>query len=301
LPPRRPHAPPWVERPFDAPVGSRWIIQSDETSEDNRDGRVQTSVMKTTSELTIDQKIADGFRVTFVVRNAAYEGEARTAALVGPMTKALENLVVHATTGPNGMPLRVENLDEILATARAAIDRSAAALADTPEMAATLRKLATAMLIVDEKRAPKIYLATLAILALGQNSGLRPGETRRDADEAVSPFGGAPIKSNAMLRIDRADPATGNVRLIRTRAFDPDAIKELLRRVAQIGGDAGADTQRLDDFMKQFTMALDGRTEIDVEDGMTRTVREEDTATANVPGHVIVKHGHKLLTVTRAP
>jgi len=292
----------WVERPFDPPAGSRWIIQSDETSEDNRDGHVQTSVMKETSELTIDQKIADGFRVTFVVRNAAYEGDARTAALIGPITRAIENLVVHATTGPNGMPLRVENLDEVLAASRAAIDRLTAPLASTPEVAATLRKMATAMLIVDDKRAPKIYLATVATLALGQNTGLRPGETRRDADEAANPFGGAPIKSDTMLRIDRADPATGNVRLIRTRAFDSDAIREFLGRLAQqTGGGDGKDTQKLDNFLKQFTMALDSRTEIDVEDGMTRAVRQEDTATASVPGHSIVKHGHKLMTVTRAP
>ncbi len=291
----------WVERSFDPPAGSRWIIQSDETSEDNRDGHVQTSVMKETSELTIEQKIADGFRITFVVRNAAYEGDARTAALVGPITRALENLVVHATTGPNGMPLRVENLDEVLAASRAAIDRLTASLASTPEVAATLRKMATAMLIADDKRAPKIYLATLATLALGQNTGLRPGETRRGADEAANLFGGAPIKSNTMLRIDRADPATGNVRLIRTRAFDSDAINEFLSRLAQQTSGGGKDTQELDNFLKQFTMALDSRTEIDVEDGMTRTVHQEDTATASVPGHSIVKHGHKLMTVTRAP
>jgi hypothetical protein len=292
----------WVERSFDPPTGSRWIIQSDETSEDNRDGHVQTSVMKETSELTIEQKIADGFRITFVVRNAAYEGDARTAALIGPITRALENLVVHATAGPNGMPLRVENLDEVLAASRAAIDRLTVPLASTPEVVATLRKMATAMLIADDKRAPKIYLATLATLALGQNTGLRPGETRRAADEAGNPFGGAPIKSNTMLRIDRADPATGNVRLIRTRAFDSDAIKEFLSRLAQqtSGGD-GKDPQKLDNFLKQFTMTLDSRTEIDVEDGMTRAVRQEDTATASVPGHNIVKHGHKLMTVTRAP
>lgn len=228
----------WVERPFDPPVGSRWIIQSEGTSEDNRDGHVQRSVTKETSELTIEQKIADGFRITFVVRNAVYEGDARTAALMGPMTRVLENLVVHATTGPNGMPMRVENLDEVLAASRAAIDRLTAPLASTPEEAATLRKMATAMLIADDERAPKIYLATLATLALGQNTGLRPGETRH-ADEAINPFGGAPIKSNTTLRIDRADPATGNVRLIRTRAFDSDAMKEFLSRLAQqmSGGD----------------------------------------------------------------
>jgi hypothetical protein len=291
----------WVERPFDPPTGTRWIIQSNETSDDTRDGHAQTSVMTETSELTIEQKIADGFRVTFVVRNATYEGDARTAALIGPMTRALENLVVHATTGLNGMPLRVENLDEVLTAVRTAIDNLTAPFSGKPQETATLRKMATAMLIADDSRAPKIYLATLVTLALGQNTGLRPGETRRDADEAVNPFSGAPIKSNTMLRIDRADPATGNVHLIRTRAFDSDAIKEFLSRLAQqFGGGDGKDTN-LDNFMKQFSMTLDSRTEIDVEDGMTRAVRQEDTATASTPGHSIVKHGHKVITVTQAP
>jgi hypothetical protein len=287
----------WVERLFDPPPGSRWIIQSDETSEVDMEGRVQTSVTKETSELTIEQKIADGFRVTYVVRNAVYESDERTAALLGPITKMLQNLVVRATTGLNGMPLRVENLDEVLAALRTGIDR--AVLASKPEVAETLRQMATGMLIADDKRAPKIYLATLATLALGQNTGLRPGETRRDADDVANPVVDAPIKSNTLLRIDRADPATGNVRLIRTRAFDPDAIEEVLSKVARLGG--GKDPQWLDNFRKQFTIAIDSRTEIDVEEGMTRAVRTEDTATNSVPGHRMVKHAHRQITVTRAP
>jgi hypothetical protein len=294
----------WVERPFDPPAGSRWVIQSDETSEQTRDGRVQTSVTKMTSELTIEQKTAEGFRVTFVVRDTVYEGDARTAALVGPMTKALENLVVHATTDPNGVPLRIENFDEVQAAARKAIDRLTAPAVGTPELAATLRQMATAMLIVDAKQAPKIYLATLATLALGQNTGLRPGETRRVVDEVANPFSGAPIKSSTILSIDRADPATGNVRLIRTRALDAEAIREFLGRLAQrlgeVSGD-GKNSHMSDDFLKQFTMTLDSRTEIDVEDGMTRAIREEDTAKTIVPGHSIVTHAHKLVAVSRAP
>jgi hypothetical protein len=291
----------WVERPFDPPTGSRWIIQSNETTEENRDGRVQTSAMTMTSELTIEQKIADGFRITYVVRNAAYEGDARTAALIGPVTKTLESLVVHATTAPNGMPLRVENLEEVQATARTAIDNLTAALASKPEEAAILRQIATRMLISDDKQAPTVYLASLATLALGQNTGLRPGETRRNDDDVANPFSGAPIKSNTMLRIDSADPVTGNVRYIRTRTFDSDAIKEFLSRLAQQLGRVSQDAQRFDNLMKQFTMTLDSRTEMDVEEGMTCALRQEDTATAGTPGHSIVKHGHKLMTVTRAP
>lgn len=131
----------WVERPFDPPVGSRWIIQSNDTTEDDRDGHSQTSVTTMTSELTIEQKTADGFRVTYVVRNATYEGDARTAALVEPMTKALENVVVHGVTAPNGMPLRLENLAEVQTAARTAIDNLTAALADKPQVAGLPRRM----------------------------------------------------------------------------------------------------------------------------------------------------------------
>jgi hypothetical protein len=34
---------------------------------------------------------------------------------------------------------------------------------------------------------------------------------------------------------------------------------------------------------------------------MTRAVRQEETTTASVPGHGMLKHQHKLLTVTQAP
>jgi len=289
----------WIERPYDPPAGSRWIIQSDETTEDNRDGHVQTSVVKMTSELTVEQKIADGFRVTYVVRTVVYQGDAATAALMGPVTRALENLVVHATTGQNGMPLRLENLDEILAAARTAVDRLAAPWAGKPQVAALVRQLATGMLIADEKRAPKIYLPEVPILALGQNTGLRLGETRRYADEVANPLGGAPIKSDMTLRIDRADPASGDVRLIRTRAFDPDAIKEFAGKLAKrVGGD---DAGKLEEVVKTLTLTFDSRAEIDVEQGMTRAVRQEETTTVDVPGHRMIKHARKLVTVTPAP
>ena len=282
----------WVERPFDPPAGSHWIIQTNETTEENRDGRVQTSVATTTSELTIEQKISDGFRITYVVRHAAYEGDdARNAALIGPVTKTLENLVVHAVTAPNGMPLRIENLEDVHATAHAAIDNLTAPLASK----------ATGMLLADAKRAPAIYLASLAALAIGQNTGLRPGETRNSDDAAPSPFGGAEIRSHTSLHIDSADPATRKVRYIRMRTFDSDAINEFLNKLAQqLAGADSSHSRPIDNTMKQFTMTLDSHTEIEVEDGITRTLRQDDTATAGTPGRSIVKHGHKLIQVTPA-
>jgi hypothetical protein len=288
----------WVERPFDPPAGSRWIIQLDTTTEEERDGRLQKTARSMTAELNVEQKLADGFRITYVVRKAAYEGDARTAGLVEPLNKLFENLVVRATTSANGTPLHIDNLDEVAATAQAAIDRLAAAAASKVE-ADTLRKLAKQMLLADEGQAPKIYLSSLATLALGQNTGLHPGETRRAVDEAHIPFGGAPIKSNTTLAIDNADPATGKVRFVRTAEYDPDSIREFFSALARRLG--ASDGRTLDEVLSQLALAFDSRAEIDVDDGMTRSFRQDDSATATFEGRTTIKRAHKLLTVTPAP
>jgi hypothetical protein len=289
----------WIERPYDPPVGSHWRIRLDTSTEENRDGRAQKTARAMTSELTIEEKLTDGFRVTFVVRKADYQGDQRTAALVEPLNKLFENLVVRGTTGANGTPLHVDNLGEMEATAHAAIDRLAAAL---PSQAAAdvLRRLANQMLVVDEKQAAKIYLSSLATLALGQNTGLHPGETRHEIGDAPNPFGGAPIKSNTTFAIDSADPTTGKVHFVRTAAFDPEAIRDFLSNLAQrLGGGDGS--QKLDDLLSQFAITLDSRTDIEVEDGMTRSIRQDDAATATFRGQTTVKRAHKLMTVAPAP
>jgi hypothetical protein len=289
----------WVERPFDPPTGSRWIIQSDVTTENNRNGRLQTIVVKTTSELTFEQKIADGFRISYVLRSAALESDAETTALLGPPSKAFENVVIHATTGPNGMPLRVENLDEVLAVAQKMIDGLSGAFSDKPEVAGAMRQMFTGMLIADDSRAPRFYLGDLALLALGQNTGLQQGEIRRSIEETPNPFGsGAPIKSSTTLRIDSADPGIGNVRLLSTHALDPDAIKEVMRAMYK---QAGAPQQVIDRVIEQTTFIFDSRTEIDVEEGITRAVRHDEKTTINAADRRTIKHQRKLVTVTRAP
>jgi hypothetical protein len=52
--------------------------------------------------------------------------------------------------------------------------------------------------------------------------------------------------------------------------------------------------------MTHTTMVLDSRTEMEVEGGMTRVVRQEDTATGTMLSRSFVRHSHKVMTVTRA-
>jgi hypothetical protein len=292
----------WVEHPYNPPIGSRWLIQAKQTSENDIGGRAQTSSIATKSELTVEQKLADGFRVTYVTRNTEYQGDARTAAIVGSTAGALDNVAIRGTLSLKGAPLRVENLDEVLAAARKAIDRFTAALAGNPQVAGMAGKMMARMLIADAEHAPRIYLASLLLLAAGQNTGLHPGKTQSGIEEIANPLNGEPIRSNTTLQIDSADPATGNVHYVLTRAFDPDAMKALAGSIAlQIGSDDSKLSQKLGDLMKQISLTLDSRTKFGVEQGMTREISEEDTATTAVLGQKVVKHVHKQLTVAPAP
>jgi len=178
------------------------------------------------------------------------------------------------------------------------VDRLIAPWADKPAVAEAVRQMATGILIADEQRATRIYLGELPLLALGQNTGLQPGETRRSEEETPNPLGPA-VKSTTTLRIERADAGTGNVRLVRTRTFDENAIKEFMNSVVKQG--CGAGVQQFESAMQQLALAFDSRAEIDVECGMTRAVREDETTTANLPGHSTVKHQHKVVTVKAAP
>lgn len=292
----------WTERPYDPPVGSRWLIEAKQSNESDAAGRTQASDTTAKSELAVEQKLADGFRVTYVTRDSTFVGDARAAAIVGPAAKALDNIVIRATLAANGLPLRIENLDELLTAAHAAIDHFTASLGDNPQVTAVAGKLMTGMLIANADRAPQIYLSSLVLLAAGQNTGLLSGETRNSVEDAPNPLTGAAIKSNTSLRIDSADASGGNVHYVRTRTYDPEAMKALLGNVLQqMGVDPdNAASQNLADLFKQMSLALESHTEFDVEQGITRSVKEDDAATTTILGQKIVKHVHKQLTVTPA-
>ena len=50
-----------VERPYDPPVGSRWILETEVNSEDIRPAGTRTEQIRTRSELTIEQRHRTAF------------------------------------------------------------------------------------------------------------------------------------------------------------------------------------------------------------------------------------------------
>src|SRR5207244_4151808 len=123
-----------VERPYDAQVGSKWIIESETRSADTRPDGPRSSVTKIHAELTIDAKTPEGFRITYVNRGASIEGNDPTAPMLRSAMKALENVPIRATTDLAGKPVRVDNLDEAKAALRNMVDSLTAPFQDKPQV-----------------------------------------------------------------------------------------------------------------------------------------------------------------------
>ena len=101
-----------AEQVYNPPAGSRWMVETEARGEEIRPDGTATSLIRTRAELTIEQKTADGFRISWVQREATVEGNARSVPLRRAYMKVLENVVIRASTDPSGKPLHVDNLDE---------------------------------------------------------------------------------------------------------------------------------------------------------------------------------------------
>jgi hypothetical protein len=164
-----------VERPYNPPVGSRWIIETEINTDDVRPDGPQTSLIKTRAELTIDQKISDGFRITYVNRGASAEGNSRMVPLVRASVKALENVAIRATTDLSGKPVRVDNLDEAKAAMRNMLGTLTAPFQDRPQLVAVLTQMVTGLIEVDAVKAAAAYIDDVPALAKAQATGMKRG------------------------------------------------------------------------------------------------------------------------------
>jgi DNA-binding FadR family transcriptional regulator len=293
----------WVERPYNPPIGSRWIVETKSSSEEIRQAGPRTLTVNARAELTIDGKTADGFRISYVSREFDVGGNSPNAELYRRMTDVMKGIVIRAQTDASGKPVRLENLEEVRTAMREIIARLKANFADKPALADAIEKVMTSMVMVDEKQAPELYLENLPAMATGQQTGLKPGDLRRSVEETPSPMGGGTLKSNIAFQIVTADAASGKVNYLRTSATDAESVKELTLKLTQqlfaaAGNSAGAD--KIESVMKQMDISMNARTEIEVEDGITRRVRDQSDIVASAVGQTVKKREIKTITMTPA-
>jgi hypothetical protein len=294
-----------VERPYDPPPGSHWVIEAETGSDEARPEGPRHQLIKTRSELSIDEKTADGFRVTYVNRGATAEGNAPMLPIMLSALKALENVQIRATTDLAGKPVRVDNLDEAKAAMRNMLSTMMAPFKDKPQLNAVLTQMVNGLIEVDANQAAASYLEELPSLAKAQNTGMKPGEIRRSTKTADNPLGGGgTLKSNATFELTEADAATGKRVFVQTSSYDEASMKELMQSVTgKLMAAAGdpAQTERIAKLVQEMMLTLDERTTFEVEDGMTRKITEKSVTVARVMGHSLTKTETKTVTVTAAP
>ena len=293
-----------AERPYDPPVGSHWIIESETSSDEVKPDGPQTSLIKSRAELTIDQKTSDGFRISYVNRGMTAEGNARMLPLLRSSMTALENVTIRATTDLAGKPLRVDNLDEAKAAMRNVFGNLTAPFQDKPQVLAVINQMISGLIEVDASKAAAAYIDDLPALAKAQNTGMKPGEIRRASKAADNPLGGGGLKSNEAFEMTEADAATGKLKFVNTTSYDAASMKDFMQSVSKKLLAASGDNikpEQIDSLISSMVLSLDERTEFEVEDGMTRKISEKKLTLVRVMGHDLSKTETKTVTVTRAP
>jgi hypothetical protein len=172
----------WSEPKYNPEIGSRWLLVSQSDSEDNRQGgQSVTQHIAGRAEITIEEKLPGGFRVSSVNRAMDVSGAAPGLALAATAFSAMKDIVIKARTDASGKPVVVENYDEVKANMRTVIDRLAQGFDKNPQAAAMIRQLMAGFLLGTDTDAARNYLEGMPILPRARRPASRParcGATR---------------------------------------------------------------------------------------------------------------------------
>jgi hypothetical protein len=300
-------APAWaagkVERPYDPPSGSRWIIESSVTSDENAPGTSQSVAIKTRAEMTVAQRTAAGFVVTYVARGVTVEGNGQQLSARRALLQALENVEIRATTDLSGKPLSVDNLDEVRGAVRGALEKRAAQRQDDPRTQAAIARAVAGLIDAGGARLVSALTGDLTDLAKAQNTGLEPGKYRHIFTEADNPMGGDALRCNTMFHIADADPAAGRLNVVGTFSYDRLSTRSFLKTIGEkfLAAVGQAKAAAIDVIVEAMVIDLDGRALFEVEDGMTRKITETSVTTTRAMGQNASRIENRTVTVTRAP
>jgi hypothetical protein len=289
-----------VERPYDPPPGSRWIIETSVASDETAPGGPQSLAIKTRAEMIVEQRTPAGFVITYVNRGVSVEGNGQPLSARRALLQALENVEVRATTDPSGKPLSIDNLDGVRGAVR---EKLAAQRRDDPLMQAAIRREVFGLIDAGGARTASALTGDLTELAKAQNTGLEPGKYRHIFTEADNPMGGDALRCNALFHIGDADLAAGRLKIVGTFSYDVLSTKSFLKTIGQkfLAAVGEAKAAQIDVLVEAMVIDLDGRTLFEVEDGMTRKITETSVTKTRAMGRDTSSIESKVVTVTRAP
>ena len=284
----------WTEKPFNPAPGSRWQVVSElersETTVEDGNRVVVNLKKKVTSELAFHEKTADGgYRITFMRTDTKASGDTRQVALIRIDHGIMKGLAIRAVTDANGKPLRVENVEDIRRKRQEIVDGFAATVPGGDKDA--FLRVVEGLTTVDEVGATT-HLGDLELLAMAQNTGLRPGEKRRSTANVPSGIDGPPLSRARELSILRTDAATGNATMLLSESYTQESMREFTAAIAKRSGDVRSSD------MRRMKITLRNRYEIDVVDGMSRTLTEDSLTASTLLGNSMTIKDKRKVTVS---
>ena len=85
----------WTERPYNPPVGSRWAIATQSDANETRSGGdSRARQIRTRAEFTVEEKLADGFRISYVSRGVEITGNAPGLEIASQAFSAMKDIVI---------------------------------------------------------------------------------------------------------------------------------------------------------------------------------------------------------------
>ena len=290
-----------AEQVYNPPAASRWMVETETRGEEIRPDSTATSLIRTRAELTIEQKTADGFHISYVQRDATVEGNARSVPLRRAYMKVLENVVIRASTDLSGKPLHIDNLDEAKGKMRSVANELAGQFDRRPAARALFDQLMTELVEVDAGSAAAVYVDALGTLAIAQNAGMKPGEFRQALKPAENPLGGDALRSNERFELVEADVAAARLKFVSVTSVDPADMNEFMQTFARSLLAASGDSvtpERVNQLVGSMLFSVDKRAEFEVGDGMTRKVAEKSTTVFRGMEQNLIQTDMRTITVT---
>ena len=276
-------------------------VDTETRGEEIRPDGTATSLVRTRAELTIEQKTADGFRISWVQREATVEGNARSVPLRRAYMKVLENVVIRVSTDPSGKPLHVDNLDEARGQMQSVAKELVTQFDHRPAARGLFDQLMAELVEVDADSAAAAYVDALGTLAIAQNAGMKPGEFRQASKPAENPLGGDALKSKERFELVDADAAAARLKFVSVTSVDPADMNEFMQSFARSLLAASGDsvtTERVNQLVGSMLFSVDKRAEFEVADGMTRKVAEKSTTVFRGMEQNLIQTDMRTITVT---
>ncbi|MEP9348441.1 hypothetical protein [Xanthobacter sp. KR7-225] len=293
-----PAAADWSPVPFAPKIGSRFLI----TVEDGTTDAVRSTTRTVTYKFDLNYvaREGDGYRITYLLRDAVVTGNAPSVVLARGAVEALRGVIVRAVTDASGKPLRVENEDAVRNSMRGLTERFLLPYRGNPQLTQMLKQAFEELFTATGSEAAEVFLTPLPLLASAQNTTLKPGEERRSKSSLPNPFGGT-LASVQVVKLG-ANPKPADYSVVETETFDEASVKAaiaaLTDRLPSAATPSGADLRAK---LPQITLSVTKTRTVEVKDGIARTARTVETTRGSAGDQTSERTRNVNVTVTPIP